>query len=87
MIKLLLNDMFRSRDFTIFKLLAYLLLNLAQLALFARVDDGNAHTGLSGAASTARPMRVYSRVFRQTVVYNVREVVNVKTASSHIGGH
>ena len=69
------------------KLLTNLLLDIANLVLFARVDNAERGALLACTTCTARAVGIVLYVIRQTVVDDVRQVVNVESACCHICSH
>ena len=69
------------------KALANSLLNAAHLMLLAHVNDADACAALAGSPRSARPMGVVLHVIGQSVVDNVRKVVDIEPSRSHIGSH
>ena len=87
LIQLLLAYLLRCGHLACHKLLAQLALHLAYLALLTGVNDGYARAFLARAACTSRTVDIILNVVGHSVVDDMREVVNVKTARSHVGGH
>lgn len=79
--------MMSSGHFLALKLLADDAFNLAQFAFFARVDDCNRNTGFACAARTSRTVGINGCVVGQTVVDDVRKVVNIEAAGSYVGSN
>ena len=86
-IELLRANLLGCGQRSINKLLANLLLYEAHLILLARVYDRNRGALLAGTTCTARAMGVVLNVVGQSVVDDVREVIDIKSTGSHIRCH
>ena len=51
------------------------------------MDDGDRDTAFACSAGTARTMGVYGCIVGETIVDDVRQIVDVETSGSYIGGH
>ena len=70
-----------------FELLTNLLLDVANLELLTAVHDADARTLLAGSTGTARAVGVVLDIVWQSVVNDVRQVIDVQSAGSHVGSH
>ena len=69
------------------KSLANLSLNVANLVLLATVNDAEARTLLARTTGTSRAVRVVLYVVGQSVVDDVRQVINIEATGSHVGSY
>ena len=87
LVELFLTDFGSCRDVALDKLLAYLFLDGAYLVLLTSVHNRDAGAFLAGTASTARAVGVVLDIVGQSVVDDMRQVVDVQSAGSHVGSH
>ena len=86
-IELLRADFLRRGQRSVDEILADFLHNLANFVLFARVDDADGSAFLACATRASRTVRVVFDVVGQSVVDDVRQVIDVESASRHVGRH
>ena len=87
LVELFFADFIGRWDVALLKVLAYFLLYLAYLVLLLRVDDADAGALLPGAPRAPRAVGVVLDVVGQSVVDDVRQVVDVEASGSHVGSH
>ena len=72
---------------SVYKFLLDNLLDGAHLRAFARVDDADRGSFFAGTPCSSAAVGVTLDVVWQSVVNNMRQVVNVQSTCGHIGGH
>ena len=82
-----LADFFCRGNLSLYKLLTYLLLDIADLELLTAVDDADARAFLAGTTCTTRAMGVILDIVRQPEVDDMRQVIHVETTCRHIRCH
>ena len=87
LVELLLAYLLRRWQGAINKLLAYLPLNVPDLSLLFRVDDGYRRTFLACTACTSGAVGIVLYVVGQSVIDDMGEVVDIKSSCCHIGGN
>lgn len=61
--------------------------DLADLAFFLQVDDGDGDACLAGTTGTTTAVGVAFRIIGQAVVDDVGQVGNIQSTGSHVGSH
>ena len=87
LVELLLAYLLRRWQGAINKLLAYLPLNVPDLSLLFRVDDGYRRTFLACTACTSGAVGIVLYVVGQSVIDDMGEVVDIKSSCCHIGSN
>ena len=72
---------------SVYKFLLDNLLDGAHLGAFARMDDADRRSFFAGTTCSSAAVGVAFDVVWQSVVNNMRQVVNVQSTCGHIGGH
>ena len=80
-------DVLTRRQSAALKLFLDSLFDDAYLTLLSNVNDADAGSLLAGTASTATSMSVVLGIVGQTIVDNMCEIVNIKSACCYIGSH
>ena len=86
-VELFLADFLRCRYLPLYEVFLYHFLYGTHLTAFTGVDDGYRCSVLAGASSSSASVGIAFRVVRQSVVYHVRQVVNIKSTCSHVSCH
>ena len=85
--KLLRANLLRRRQRAVNELLAYHALHFAHTSALLGVDDRDRGALLARTTRTTRAVSITLGVARHTIVDDVREVVHVQTARSHVCSH
>ena len=84
---MLFANLLAGRHLACYEFLSDDSLYFAQFAFLAQVDDGDGSTCFTGTSRTSASVGIALRIIRQTVVYNMRQVVHIQSAGSHIGSY
>ena len=87
LVELLLADLLGRGNGSLLKSLANLSLNVADLVLLATVNDAEARTLLARTTGTSRAVRVVLYVVGQSVIDDVRQIIDIETTGSHVGSY
>ena len=69
------------------KSLANLSFNVADLVLLATVNDAEARALLASTTGTSRAVRVVLYVVGQSVIDDVRQIIDIEATGSHVGSY